>query len=171
MSQGKKTEFRAAAAAGFAAVVLFSAGVVAPLANGGDAEARERASAEALDVAAAFRDFLIDCERELRSSGGPTPLRFYGPGVLPREDAASAARSSFPISGVLERDAFGLGAAWRGPYAERTPIDPWGRAWIVRMDDDGPRSLRVLSAGPDGVVDTLPGSPIDPRDVGVEVVR
>ena len=171
MNPGRKTDFRPAAAAGFAAVVLLSAGVVAPLTGEAEAEARARASVEAREIAAALRDYLGDCETAFRSSGGPTPTRLYGPGVLPIEDASSIARPSFPLSALLVREEFGVGAVWRGPYLERMPVDPWGRAWIVRLDDDGRGSVRVLSAGDDGVLDTPLGGAIDPRDVGAELLR
>ena len=37
--------------------------------------------------------------------------------------------------------------AWRGPYLEEIPVDPWGNPYIYRYDN---RSFMVLSTGADG---------------------
>ena len=52
-------------------------------------------------------------------------------------------------------------AQWRGPYLQDSaPHDPWGRPYLVTVvsghsdDNDVFKRLFVLSAGPDGVIDT-----------------
>ena len=51
---------------------------------------------------------------------------------------------------------------WRGPYSEGgVSVDPWGRPYLVTVvsgfsvDTDNYKRLFVLSAGPDGVLDTV----------------
>lgn len=51
--------------------------------------------------------------------------------------------------------------AWRGPYTHACPLDPWGRPYVAlvaagRASASGsdPVQLLVLSAGPNGAIDT-----------------
>jgi prepilin-type N-terminal cleavage/methylation domain-containing protein len=54
------------------------------------------------------------------------------------------------------------GRAWKGPYVDQVPeVDPWGRSYLVNIanaapQDEGPtqRWVIVISAGPDGALDT-----------------
>ena len=48
---------------------------------------------------------------------------------------------------------------WSGPYATQLPVDPWGRAYIINAANftsatTPPTPVWVLSAGPNGVVET-----------------
>jgi len=62
------------------------------------------------------------------------------------------AAAAYPMTGEV---------AWRGPYSEGTPLDPWGRPYImlVRSAWDGNatnyKRVMLLSAGPNGRIDTL----------------
>lgn len=42
-------------------------------------------------------------------------------------------------------------AGWRGPYVTNVPRDPWGRAYVYRLDGT---VFTVLSPGPDGQAGT-----------------
>lgn len=49
--------------------------------------------------------------------------------------------------------------AWKGPYLPSVPPDPWGKPYLVnvkQMDPAAatPKAAWVISAGPDGVLDT-----------------
>jgi hypothetical protein len=160
----------ATAALAFAACVLFSAGVVAPAVGGADGDLRRDAERQAVEIADAWRAMSEDCGARLASGVERPPFMLYGPGVLP-EISAAEELSVFPWSGVLVRDALGLGDVWKGPYLPKAPIDPWGRAWVLLRTDDGGRTL-VVSAAADGVVETpRDAQSVSPRDVGVIVVR
>lgn len=40
---------------------------------------------------------------------------------------------------------------WRGPYIKRTPVDPWGNAYLYRYPGaHNPSSYDLSSGGPDG---------------------
>lgn len=56
----------------------------------------------------------------------------------------------------LRTDTDGLyGASWKGPYMGTADADPWGNAYVINADQfttTGP--LWIVSAGPDGVVQT-----------------
>lgn len=159
-----------AAALVFGAVVLVTAGVVAPIADGGDDALKDEARRQAAEIGAALRDFLRDCGPALSERRDAAPRRLYGPGVTPGTALADA--PGFPLSGVLCRDELGLGAAWKGPYLARVPIDPWGRAWIAHVPAAGSDAATwVASAGGDGVVDTTSAGDVSPDDVGIDLLR
>lgn len=47
--------------------------------------------------------------------------------------------------------------AWRGPYLPSAPKDPWGQAYLVNIKNADPgsgKAVIVISAGPDGGIDT-----------------
>ena len=51
--------------------------------------------------------------------------------------------------------------AWRGPYLERVAQDPWGNRYLVNIKnadptDTSPNVVWVLSAGPNGKIETDP---------------
>ncbi len=159
------------AAVVFGAVVLLTAGVVAPASagDGVDDEARAAAQAQAASYAESLRGVLADCSAVWFDRLEHPPLRLYGPGVLPEEPGEDA-RASFPLSGVVLRDELGLGSCWRGPYGEPLSPDPWGRAWIVRFS--GPTGpVLILSAGPDGIVDSGFGAVVSEKDAGAVLLR
>lgn len=65
-----------------------------------------------------------------------------GPGDRPRaSDPRWSTTALLPIAGVLK-----TGAA--------IPPDPWGNAYLVMLGSGAPRSVWVVSAGPDGVLQT-----------------
>ncbi len=67
---------------------------------------------------------------------------------------------------------------WRGPYATQLPVDPWGRPYVVNaLEFAQPVALAipvwVMSAGPDGVLNTTvgPGGQTTPQgdDIGFRI--
>lgn len=47
------------------------------------------------------------------------------------------------------------GTLWKGPYLNATEADPWDHAYIINADQfSGTGPLWVVSAGPDGIVQT-----------------
>lgn len=67
----------------------------------------------------------------------------------------------------------GVGYDWNGPFLDEVRPDPWGRAYVVFVGNfDDPRGRPwVLSAGPNGVLDTRPESLICGGDDMGYVVR
>jgi hypothetical protein len=81
------------------------------------------------------------------------------PGHIPAEQPFGASADARPIEDALLNASMGR-TRWHGPYmaAELHP-DPWGNAYLVNADGwitPGEQAM-VLSAGPDGVVQTAPG--------------
>ena len=50
---------------------------------------------------------------------------------------------------------------WQGPYAAQLPVDPWGHPYVVNVKELGQTTYPtwVMSAGPNGVLDTNVGAP------------
>ena len=166
-----------------AAFVVATVAIVVPqvgaVAGGG---ARGIALADVNAIGAALSHAISDLGDPREASAGSGPGWLFGPGVLPRWSAPANERR-YPLSGVLASDRIGAGARWKGPYLDSVPIDPWGRAYLVLLPPQpslcsvgdpglcaGRRNagIVIVSAGPDGVVDTAPGSgTIADDDVGV----
>ncbi|MCA9322674.1 MAG: type II secretion system protein GspG [Planctomycetes bacterium] len=87
-----------------------------------------------------------------------------GPGAAP--SFASLPKGEVGhLEWFLIRNQMGGGKAWTGPYLDDLREDPWGRRYVVYVrawwpDDAGQGDLGqqawVLSAGPDGIVQTRP---------------
>ena len=60
---------------------------------------------------------------------------------------------------------------WNGPYMAFVEADPWGNPYFVYSNDfNNSDPVSVISAGPDGTVNTNLGSPgISPADIGVRI--
>lgn len=90
---------------------------------------------------------------------------------MPRDERWTAGEgenlASFLVQSLHEQPQ------WKGPYLSSSPVDPWGRAYIVNLRGLRPGSAEkswAISAGPNGQFDTLPGEGrISGDDVGVLV--
>jgi hypothetical protein len=98
-------------------------------------------------------------------AGGETRRRTGDPGRIGR-----AAEVDFINDGVRWplRDVLVDGAHAR---LDHVPADPWGNAYVVLRVHDG--CWKILSAGPDGVLDTTLSTPEESAgdDVGGWIVR
>ena len=77
----------------------------------------------------------------------------YSPGELPEGNPFADGGEARTLADVLIDDTMG-GMAWQGPYIDELAPDPWGRAFLVNVQGlvTGRERAMVLSAGPDGVV-------------------
>jgi prepilin-type N-terminal cleavage/methylation domain-containing protein len=58
----------------------------------------------------------------------------------------NAVANAYPVAGE---------SAWRGPYQPTLPPDPWGNRYAVNIGNTaGANAVWVLSAGPDGIIQT-----------------
>lgn len=68
-----------------------------------------------------------------------------------------------------------LESRWRGSYASMLPVDPWGRPYVINAGAftsvaTPPAPVWVLSAGPNGVIDTpLASTTTTNDDVGYRI--
>ncbi|MDG2148279.1 MAG: hypothetical protein P8N09_02020 [Planctomycetota bacterium] len=76
----------------------------------------------------------------------------YGPGDLPLEMPFEEVGLASPLDRIA-----GLG---EGRYIQILIPDPWGNAYLANVDglEAGTQRIKVLSAGPDGVIDTAPSA-------------
>lgn len=159
------------ATAGFAlaAVVLLTVAVVVPEVDAATTrESRTAALADANAIGIALRQAEADTGCLHAEPAGPGRAWLLGPGMLPRGGAFGGAHG-FPLSGMLTCDRVKAGEKWRGPYLDRIPVDPWGRAYVVSLDAARFRApIMIVSSGPDGILDTKSGDTmIAGDDVGI----
>jgi len=61
------------------------------------------------------------------------------------------------VIGFLNGNLYGF-PGWNGPYlaGEGISLDPWGRSYLIQVQEEGDESMAifVISAGPDGVLQT-----------------
>jgi len=88
-----------------------------------------------------------------------------GPGVsavtdnlenhLTRNAPGGSTSNPYPVTGPL---------AWRGPYLEKITEDSWGNRYLVNIRNAHPdqaKAVWVLSAGPNGIIETDPDAATD----------
>lgn len=143
------------------AIVISLSGVVMPvvgseLAQGRmtDAWADMQAIAEGLNAYSRDTLTLPTGERGRTNVGW-----LYGAGAIPAGNDFGAGGEARALEDALLTAALG-GPAWNGPYVDVASLgpDPWGQAYIVNSDGwiNGRRNPFVISAGPDGVLQTTP---------------
>ena len=127
-----------------AAVIMLAVAVVVPGEDPHVRDARLRiAIADIQVIGAAFVEVAPKAEAQATAKLGAAPTVWYGPGELPQSiEVKDAVR--WPL-----RDSVTTGDH---PPLDRVPVDPWGRAYILIAFNE--QAWKVLSAGPDGVLDT-----------------
>ena len=148
------------------ALLALIAGLVLPML---DERGEDRNQVAALREAAALGRALRAFESDTGRPPAPSDDGWLaGPGPRPGIGALQA--TWHELTDLLVADP-GV-PHWRGPYVEGLGPDPWGRAYVVnsRAYRHADEYVWVLSAGPDGVVQTR-GSKLvtDGDDVGVMV--
>ena len=136
---------------------------------------RVKASEDVHVLATTFARFTSDVARDASLERGWAKAELLvGPGASPTPGEGSLAAWTSPIDGErvarLEdhlivntpgypkrTTAYQYGASgWRGAYLAGLTPDPWGRRYALRIGQGNSATL-VLSAGPDGVVNTIDG--------------
>jgi Type II secretion system (T2SS), protein G len=148
-----------------AALVIATVAVVIPqLEPAVEPGARDQALSDMNAIGVALRSALRDVGSEGPFQRTDAAVALFGPGVLPR-GAPRVRGSRYPLSGILASDRLGAGARWRGPYLAAVPIDPWGRAYVAfPPTPQAAGAIVIVSAGPDGVLDTSAGATAFSRD-------
>lgn len=119
-------------------------------------------SGASLTPTSPFVDLLITTEGEMPGTSGPAAAdwalgsRTQGAdgGYDFLENHLQTNGPSYPTTGRFR---------WRGPYLERIQADPWGKKYLVNIEFAKPgaaaNAVFVLSAGPDGLVETAFSQP------------
>lgn len=150
-------------------LIVSLAGITMPMIATEAAEGRtEQAVVDMQNIVDGIRQYSQDTLFLPTGNRGRTNVAWiYGPGDLPGNLNLGSIAESRPLDDVLLNDSMG-GSGWQGPYGSPT-ADPWGNAYLVNVEGlvDPRQPAWVLSAGPDGIVQT----PVDAlKPVGDDVL-
>lgn len=133
------------------------AGVLLPTVKGElEAGMRSEAYAEAHRLAVAVSRYLQDTSEFPDRARGKQLAFLYTPGDAPHENSFGDGESA-PIESFLVENG-NRAKGWKGPYIDQARPDPWGRRYVVNVRGfaDDEQHVWVLSAGPDGAIETDP---------------
>jgi len=127
---------------GQAGVIGYGAGSL------GESSRAERIYLDMQSIASGLREYSED--GLLASDGLKRISWLYGPGQLPQQTPFGDGQSVSALQTV--------NAPEHGRYIQILMPDPWGNAYLANIDglQAGTQRIRVLSAGPDGVIQTSP---------------
>lgn len=161
------------------AVVAILAGIITPsVIKHLDDSKRARAQNDCLVIGSAIGSFYKDVARmpNMNAAGAAGVTLLVGAGNIPAlaagvttwNDATTVATCDL-LSNHLSADTPksqstniyptttsmpGSEFVWRGPYQASFPSDPWGNRYAVNIGNATGNALWVLSAGPDGIIQT-----------------
>jgi general secretion pathway protein G len=167
-----------------AGIIAILAGILVPMIFGQVDESRKvRATAECKSIQSAIMAFRKDTGKwpNYLNPASNTITMLTGAGTLPADYAAQgfdlAVNQNY--TDHLKTDdnsAYGKTgpASWKGPYLTQVDADPWGNAYITnaaQFDNTNPVvPVWVISAGPDGKLDTAASSDtLGNDDIGVRI--
>lgn len=136
----------------FAAVLgllIGQAGVISTDAGNLGAAARaERVYLDMQGIAGGLREF--SDAGQFEQQGLQRVSWVYGPGELPQATPFDDDGLATPLDRLNQVD--------KGRYIQILMPDPWGNAYLANVDglQAGTQRIKVLSAGPDGTIDTSP---------------
>lgn len=145
------------------AVVVLAVAVVVPGEDPSMRSARlRRVVADIGYLESAFTDWARSGAPAVVAKLGAEPDVWYGPGALPKSTLVRDG-VRWPLHDVL------VGGA--SPRIDHIPTDPWGNAYVILRVNAS--SWKILSAGPDGVLETTPSAIEDfvGDDVGGRISR
>jgi hypothetical protein len=140
-------------------ILVSLSGVVMPAVGEQVVEARtNRAHADMLEISAGLAHYSNDTRFLPTGVQGRTNVAWlYGPGVIPAGHEFGTGGEARALDDALLNASFG-GEAWNGPYVAHLEPDPWGHAYLVNVEGwiNQREHAIVVSAGPDGIVETAP---------------
>jgi general secretion pathway protein G len=163
-----------------AGIIAILAGILVPLIFKEIDEARlSRAAADVRSIYAAMLVFKKDTAKwpSMDASCADDVTLLIGKGVAPSNLAAMGydTSSTSQYTDHLTQDANGCYNNWKGPYIADVTADPWGNTYLTNADGFKiiNREVWIISAGPNGVMDTpvpnLAGAQLVGDDIGLRV--
>ena len=150
------------------AIVVSLAGITVPIVGGKLVEGRlETATADMQRIVDGIRAYSNDTLFLPTGDHGRTDVAWLqGAGELP-QGADRLLGQIRDLDDVLSNDSMG-GSDWQGPYGDDV-ADPWGHAYVLHVGGlvQNGQAAWVLSAGPDGVLNTFAG---DRKAVGDDLL-
>ena len=140
------------------AIIVGLAGVVVPIVSQEVQDSRRAAAMDDLNrLATGLNQYIKDTLFYPTGKEGAARYDYlYTNGPLPSTGDFVHGKG-IHVEAFLNKPDFG-GARWKGPYLQGVTTDPWGHAYVVNVRgffDAGERAM-ILSAGPNGVVETSP---------------
>ena len=135
-------------------VLIGQAGVIGYGAGSlGETARTERIYLDMQSIAGGLRDFSAD--GQFQEQGLQRVSWLYGPGRLPQDAAFVDEGGASALRQVNSEEG---GDPNR--YIQVLMPDPWGNAYLANVDglQAGTQRIKVLSAGPDGVIETPPSA-------------
>jgi len=137
-------------------ILVGLAGVMIPVTQMGQHDnAIKVARMEMNRIASAINLYIQDTLFYPTGAQGATTYHYlYSEGPLPRDNALDSG-PGMSLRELLDSGEYG-GPRWNGPYLEPLSGDPWGHAYLVNVQGYffGGERVAIISAGPDGRVDT-----------------
>jgi general secretion pathway protein G len=152
------------------AIIAALAAILVPVISEELATSEEsKALGDCQRIAAALTQYIKDTRYfPTGASGANTYTVLEGTGLDPTSnDFAGTAGDLFDF---LSDGTANGGAQWKGAYMQEIPADPWGQKYLVNVEGYylSSENVWVLSAGPNGAVDTAPGDyTLGSDDIGV----
>jgi hypothetical protein len=166
-----------------AAIVILALMLMPSIGERPDDHLRARAQGDCISIGAAILRFQADngttpkwnAAADARTPGAVGVTVLFGPGRLPREEATGGGWTHVPSAEMNRQLAFnnpdyplmpsGGTLGWNGPYLSPSDLspDPWNHSYLVNIGfleapqlrgGAGVRAVWVLSAGPNGLVET-----------------
>lgn len=149
-----------------AAIIAILAGILVPMIFSQVEESRtSKAKGDAKSIQTAIQMFKKDVGKwpyyTDNTPGAPVTCSFLHTGTdaqVPTLSAGFDDTTSVALADQLESNKFGYVATmWKGPYLTENTLDPWGKAYVINagnFDSNPPEIVWVMSAGPDGVIQT-----------------
>jgi hypothetical protein len=115
----------------------------------GSSARSERVYLDMQAIAGGLRDFSLDGQFEENNLQRVSWL--YGPGLIPNE-------APFESEGSVATPMADVNTDKAARYIQILMPDPWGNAYLANVDglQAGTQRIKVLSAGPDGTIETSP---------------
>jgi general secretion pathway protein G len=162
-----------------AGIIAILAGILVPLILKEIDEARiTRAYADVRSMSTSIVVFRKDTGKwpNLDGSCNATVSFIHGAGALPANLAGQGydQTTAVALDDYLTNDANGcFGSRWKGPYLAYTASDPWGNAYFINANGFAAGgAVWILSAGPDGTVDTAASAAaLANDDVGILIYK
>jgi prepilin-type N-terminal cleavage/methylation domain-containing protein len=152
------------------AIIAALAAILVPIVSSELSDSDQTAAlAECQRIATALTQFIKDARIFPTGPLGNNTVHFLysrgnAPTTNPFDDGTSATLASYLNQGTTNG-----GALWKGPYLQDSPIDPWGRCYVINVHGYYTGEfVWVLSAGPNGVIDTgLTDTTVQGDDIGI----
>jgi len=143
------------------AIIASLAAILVPIVSSelGDT-AQSRAIGDAQRIGTAVTQYIKDTRLfPTGTEGAETVELLRGEGNDPGANAMEEGDGDVEeLLNYLTDGAANGGALWNGPYMQQIPADPWGNRFYVNVNGyyDNAEYVWVISAGPDGDIETAP---------------